>query len=334
MTIENPREPVNHSKIHVLIGITLSAVVLCSIIGYYLYKTYFPSTDDAYVGAPLINVIPKVSGNIKHIYVRNNQSIKKGELLFDIDSTNYNLQLQQAHLDLLMAEKEALTAKQQMINAQSNVSKAKSNLIFAKQMSKRYTYLYQQKAGSQQSMQKFLNDLHIAQKEFDQSKVILKQATVQYEMSKAKINLAKLQVKNATLTNSYTKVYSPVNGFVTDMNLKEGQLVGTGEKLFGLVDNSEWWVDANFKETALYRIKPNQKVKIKIDMYPHTYTGYVESISHASGSTFALLPAQNATGNWIKVVQRFTVRISLKDDPKFPLRVGASTAATIDTTHS
>ena len=117
------------------------------------------------------------------------------------------------------------------------------------------------------------------------------------------------------------------------MYLTKGQYVAVGQQVFGLVDNDSWWIDANFKETDLERVKESQPVEIKLDMYRHSkYKGTVQSLSYASGTTFSLLPPQNATGNWVKVTQRFTIRIKVENNPKFPLRVGASADVQIDTT--
>ena len=104
-----------------------------------------------------------------------------------------------------------------------------------------------------------------------------------------------------------------------------------GQKLFGLVDDTTWWIDANMKETQLRRIKPLQGATVTLDMYDHQYVGNVQSISYASGSTFSLLPSENASGNWVKVIQYFTVRIHVKNDPTYPLRVGASAHVVINT---
>ena len=116
------------------------------------------------------------------------------------------------------------------------------------------------------------------------------------------------------------------------MNLETGELVAQGQKLFGQVDTHTWWIDANFNETKLERIKPGQAVKVRLDMYDHhDYKGVVQSISFASGNTFSLLPPENATGNWVKVTQRFPIMIAIEDDKDFPLRVGASAKVTVDT---
>ncbi len=312
------------------IGVILGAVLL--ITGYYIYKKYYPSTDDAYVNAPLINITGKVNGTIKKIYVKNNQFVNKGELLLELDPADYSPMLEQATLDILMAKQASLTADQQMTNAQSDVYKAQSDYTYTNQMAIRYTNLFHDKAGSQQSMQKFVNDRNIAQHVFDQAKVVLQQATIQSQMAKSKIDLAEVEMQNAKRTTSYTLLSAPVSGYISELNLQTGQVVSAGQRLFGLVDNSNWWVDANFKESQLSRLKPRQKVKVTLDMYDHTYEGEIQSISFASGNTFSLLPAQNATGNWVKVMQRFTVRVALKDDPNYPLRVGASALVNANTT--
>lgn len=319
-----------NQRLYAGFGVILGAIFL--IIGYYLYKIYYPSTDDAYVNAPLVNMTSKVNGSIKKVYVKNNQYVQKGQLLLELDPADYRPMVEQAQLDILMAKKAAITANQQMTNAQSDVLKAQSDYNYSEQMAVRYTNLYHENAGSQQSMQKFVNDRNIAQHVLDQAKVVLHQATIQAEMAQSKIKLAQVEKENAQRTSSYTRIVAPVSGYVSELNLQTGQVVMAGQKLFGLVDDSKWWIDANFKETQLKRLEPFQKVKVTLDMYDHTYQGEIQSISYASGNTFSLLPPQNATGNWVKVIQRFTVRVVLKNDPKYPLRVGASATVSANTT--
>lgn len=134
----------------------------------------------------------------------------------------------------------------------------------------------------------------------------------------------------------HATIIAPTRGWVANISLRPGQVVGVGQPLFSLVEDGEWWVDGNFKETDLARIRPGQPVSLTIDMYPGTkVNGSVESIGAGSGAVFSLLPAQNASGNWVKITQRFPVRIRLSDKPKDPalqLRVGASVTVTINTT--
>lgn len=314
-----------------LIGGGIIVVTFAAIYGYYRYTINYPSTDNAYVNANLINVSPKVGGFVRNVYVKNNQVVHKGDLLVDIDPQDYSLQVDKSNQNLILVQQQADTVKQQIANAEATLASAKSDYKFASDMATRYTALYKENAGSLQDMQKYVNQATQAKQAMDQAKVALSQANSQYAAAKTQIDVAKVELANAQNNSGYTQVRASTDGYVTNLNLIPGQLVQSGQMLFGLVDDSSWWVDVNYKETQLARIKPGQKATIKLDMYDHEYTGVVDSISRASGNTFSLLPAQNATGNWVKVTQRFTVRVKLADDPKYPLRVGASSEVTVDT---
>jgi membrane fusion protein (multidrug efflux system) len=149
----------------------------------------------------------------------------------------------------------------------------------------------------------------------------------------AQIIAAKAAVAQATLDLQYTNVYAPANGQLAEMTLQPGQTVTAYQSLFSLVEDHTWWAMANMKETNLNRVRVGQKAVVQVDMYPsHPFHGIVKSISPGSGSSFALLPAENATGNWVKVTQRFPVRVEIQNpDAHFPLRIGASCTVTIDT---
>lgn len=318
-----------HQNLLISIGATtLSAL---AIYAYYFHGLMYPSTENAYVSANLINVSPKVGGYIQSVYVHNNQHVKKGDLLLRINPIDYTLELQKSNEAFASAELDASIAKQQIQNSLSTEAKAKSDYRFAHQMAQRYTRLYQAKAGSLQDMQKYSNQANQARQALDEAASSLKQANTHYAIAKTRILSAKLMVKNAKVNKDYTKLLSPVDGYVSNLNLQTGQLVMAGQKLFGLIDNSRWWLDVNLKETQLSRIKVNQSADIKLDMYKHHYKGKVESISYASGSTFSLLPAENASGNWVKVTQYFTVRVAVHNDAQYPLRVGASAEVQINT---
>ncbi len=320
------------SNKHLFIGIGIVVLAAVGVYGYYEYNQIYPSTDNAYVNANLINVAPKVGGYVEHVYVKENQLVHKGDLLVTINPQDYDVALTKAKQNHAYALQQSETAKQQILTAEAGVAKAKSDYEFAEQLAVRYSNLYDQKAGSLQDMQKYANQATAAKQVLDQANVALAQSKTQYQAMMTQIDLAKTGIVNAKNDTGYTELRASVNGYVTDINLQTGELVQAGQKLFGLVDNSEWWIDVNFKETQLKRIKAGQSADIELDMYNHKYHGTVQSISHASGNTFSLLPAENATGNWVKVTQRFTVRVALQDDPNFPLRVGASSNVTVDTT--
>ncbi len=316
---------------NVFIGLSIIFLISVALYGYYLYEKMYPNTENAYVNANLINVAPKVGGYLEQVYVKNNQRVKKGELLVLINPIDFSLQLKQAKQMFLASQQEAAYAKQQIASATANQARALSDAHFGQQMAGRYTHLYKSKAGSLQNMQKYVNQANQARQALEQATTALHQATMQYQMAKTKIATTNISVRNAQVNQSYTRLYAPVDGYVSNLNLHRGQLVMPGQKLFGLVDDATWWVDANMKETQLRRIKVSQGATIKLDMYEHRYKGTVQSISYASGSTFSLLPPENASGNWVKVIQYFTVRINLKNDPNYPLRVGASAYVSIDT---
>ena len=303
---------------HTIAGLGVILLVGGSIFGYYEYSERYPSTDNAYVNANLINVAPKVGGYIQKIYVTDNQFVHKGDPLVDIDPQDYNVALTKAKQDLALANQQAATAKAAIVKAQSDYK-------LASELATRYTALYKENAGSLQDMQKYQNQADAAKQSLDQ-------ATSQYQASQAQVGIATTGVTNAQNNNGYTQLSAPADGYISNLYLQNGELVSSGQKLFGLVDNANWWIDVNFKETQLKRIKVGQPAEIELDMYNHKYKGVVQSISYASGSTFSLLPAQNATGNWVKVTQRFTVRVKVENSVEYPLRVGASSKVTVDTT--
>lgn len=316
---------------HILAGIGVIVIAIGLISGYYYYSKIYPHTDNAYVNANLINISPKVGGYIRQIYVKDNQYVKKGDLLIELDPKDYTIMLTKAQQDQLLAQQQANNSKEQIANAKANVAIAKSDFNFAKDMANRYTTLYQQKAGSLQDMQKYVNQANQARENLAQANSSLNQALMQYQAAITQAGIAKTNLETANINNGYTQLRAPVDGYTSNLNLQVGELVSPGQKLFGLVDNANWWVDVNLKETQLRRIKVGQTASVELDMYDHKYHGTVQSISYASGNTFSLLPAENATGNWVKVTQRFTVRVKLDNDPNFPLRVGASSNVTIDT---
>jgi membrane fusion protein (multidrug efflux system) len=172
--------------------------------------------------------------------------------------------------------------------------------------------------------------LTVAQQQQQQSN---KGSTEDKNIAKANVDQAQAGVTQAQLNVDYTTVKAPVDGIVGDVAIRPGAIVQAGVSLFPLVDTSQWWIDANFKETDLTRISVGQNATVSVDIYPaREFKGKVESLSPASGVSFSLLPPENATGNWVKVTQRFPVRISLETKSSDPqMRVGASASVTVDT---
>lgn len=321
------------SKKPLIIGV--GVIVLCTIAtyAYFKYDELYPSTDDAYVGASLVNVSPKVSGYLTQIAVRNDQVVHKGDLLFTIDPNDYTDNYQGADQNYQSQISQARAAQDQVEIQLHEIQKDQATYNYAKAQYDRYSALYQANTVAKQVYQNVVSEYQNANTQLDIDKKRYIQMKNVADLTDAKTKQSKANLNYAKSNLAATKYYSPVDGYIANLaTMTIGELVGSGEHLFGLVDSSNWWVDANFKETQLERLKPGQKVKVVLDMYPsHDFIGEVQSLSYASGSTFSLIPAQNATGNWVKITQRFPVRIKLKDDPKFPLRVGASAKVTVDT---
>ena len=315
----------------IIIGCSIIAVTAIGIYSYYKYNQVFPSTDNAYVDADVINISAKVGGYIQKVYVDNNQFVHKGDKLVQIEQKDYKLQVAKSRADIIQAQGQLAVSNEQVDVAKSDLTKAKASLNTATAMADRYMKLYQEDAGSLQDAQKYIDQKIQAQKGSEQALSSLKQALIQVEVVKAQVNAAKVGAENSNLNLGYTTLTAPSDGFVSNLKIYKGQLIAPGQSLFGFVNNKKWWVNANFKETDLDRIKAGQKVDVELDMYDHKYKGKVDSISYATGSVFSLLPAENATGNWVKVTQRFPVKITLKDSNNYPLRVGASATVQVDT---
>lgn len=259
--------------------------------GYSLYITYYPSTDDAYVQADVVNIASQVTGPVDHIYVADHQQVKKNQLLFSIDPAPFEVALRQAQ--------STVEQIQAQVDTQSKDTARILPLVEHGQLPK--------SIGDD------------SQGQLDQYRAALK--------------VAQAQLANAQINLLYTQIYAPNDGYVTNFVLREGQVIQATSPQFALVENKNWWVDANFKETDLGRIKVGQKATIHIDIYPDVkFKGIVQGVSRGSGAVFSLLPPENATGNWVKVTQRFAVRVNFIDaDPKYPLRMGASGTVTVHT---
>lgn len=317
---------------NVLIG---AAIVISAILTVYIYLKYsevFPTTDNAYVGAKIVNVAAKTSGYIDSVMVKNNQKVRKSDILFLVDPSDYKIALEQAQKNYDASQVTLEMAKQQIEVAKLELNNAKNKLQLIQDTEKRHLAMLKIKTIAKQTYKETKNQLQNAKNQVSIEQSKYHQAVENYKYRETELAIMQANLDKSRLDLEYTKYRSPVNGIVTNLNhLAKGELIGKGQQLFGLVDDENWWVDANFKETQIARIKIGQPASITLDMYDHQYVGIVDSISHASGSTFSLLPAQNATGNWVKVTQRFTVRIKIENNNNHPLMVGASAKVRIDT---
>lgn len=285
-------------------------VILCGIaygLYWYFYASHFVSTDNAYTATEVAQVTPSVEGIVRQVHVVDTQTVKQGDVLVVIDDTDTRLTLQQAEAD-------AAHARAELAAAESDYQRAVVDL-------KRRNALISLGAVSGDELTK------------TQNAYTSSQAAIQ--AAKAAIAQAEARIAQAKVDLSRTVIRAPVEGTVAKRTVQVGQKVSEGAPLLVVVPVSEMHVDANFKEGQLEKVRTGQKAELYSDLYGKSviYHGTVEGFSGGTGSAFALIPAQNATGNWIKVVQRLPVRIKL--DPAElkanPLQVGLSMTVTIDT---
>ncbi len=313
---------------------SLSGLVLLGAVSgagylYWDYTTHFESTDDAFIAARQFAVAPKVAGYITDVPVTDNEHVVAGQVIARIDDRDYRTALAQAEAQVAAAQAsieniDAQTAVQQAQVAanQSQIEEAKASLTFDQQQEARYRDLARTGAGTVQSAQQWQS-----QRDQQQASVKAAQATLvatvrqltalkaQRDSAEANLRQAMAQRDQARLNLSYTTIVAAQPGRVVQLSAAVGQYAQVGTALTMFVPD-DIWVDANFKEIQLDRMRPGQAVTLHIDAYPqHAVHGHVASVQPGSGTAFSLLPAENATGNYVKIVQRVPVKIVLDNPP-------------------
>ena len=314
---------------------------------YWTVGRFHVETDDAYVKADNSSVAPKISGYIAEVLVKDNETVKSGQPLARIDDRDFKTALEQAKGDVEAAEatieaKQASLAIQEstIAAARATVDVDQANAIFAEQNNKRYATLATSGYGNIQNAQQAASQIAAAKATVVRDNAALDAAIKQVDLLKAELAQAKAALEHdlavqdqAELNLSYATIVAPVDGVVGNRTLRVGQYVQAGTQLMTVVPTASVYVIANYKETQLTDVHAGQPVDIDVDMFPdRVYHGRVDSLAPASGQEFALLPPDNATGNFTKVVQRIPVKIVLDaDSAAGDLRPGMSVQPSIDT---
>ena len=303
-----------------------------AIAGGYLYldhARHFESTDDAFIAARQFSIAPKVSGYITAVPVTDNQHVKAGDVIARIDDRDFRTALEQAQAQVAAAQANIenidaqLNVQQAQISTnQAQVDQAQASLVFAQQQADRFQHLEHTGYGTVQNAQQFTSQLHQQQAALLSAQATLKLATRQVESLKAQrksavasLAQAEAQRDQAQLNLSYTTVTAAQPGRVADLSAATGQFAQPGNSLTMFVPD-QIWVTANFKENELDHMRPGDPVTLAIDAYPERKIhGHIESVQPGSGTAFSLLPAQNATGNFVKIVQRVPVKIDMDNPP-------------------
>lgn len=307
--------------------VTAIALVLLGI-GAAIHSTYFQSTDDAFVEGRLITVAPRVSGPVVNLLVDDNDNVEAGQLLVEIDPTDYEVKLHETEAKLAQAKAELNVTEKEVERGEANVnqtfediSSTQSKLNFAQKDHKRYTAMYKSGIVSKQDYENSKTKLEVSEAEnkaaaerSEAAKHALASNQAKTESMEANIKRLEAEVEQAKLNLKYTKIYAPQSGKVSARSVEKGNYLQVGQPLMQIVPE-EVWVVANFKEIQLTHMKEHQPVSIKIDTYPgKRFKGEVQSIQRATGAKSSLFPPENAVGSYVKIVQRVPVKIIFKED--------------------
>lgn len=346
--------------------VVVSALVFLFLIGfisiffYLRYRATHITTDDAFIEGRIYRISPKISGTVMSVHVEDNQFVKKGDLLVEIErddfdvevkkamagleaerkrllELNYNLESSRKKLEELMAALRAAKANLELQEAnmrQTKIDLERAEGLLREEVIPREKYDRAKTAYDIAVAQVKATEEQIKQIEASISTQIVntKQAEVTVESQKALIKFKEAFLKEAELNRSYTNIYAPSNGYITRKAVEKGNYVHAGQPIMAIVPLDEIWVVANYKETQLEGVRPGQRVQIRVDTYPgKVFSGRVESIMAGTGSVFSLFPPENATGTYVKVVQRVPVKIVFDQEPdqKYILRIGMSVIPTI-----
>jgi membrane fusion protein, multidrug efflux system len=307
--------------------VLITGVVLAVVAGilWWLHARRFESTDDAYVDARTVRLAPQISGRVARVHVTDNQLVRAGEVLVEIDRGDVGAQLAQAEsqrtlggAELTQAQTQVQSSEASYAQAQALVASAAAQAENAKRDLDRYTSLQatnpravapSQLDQASATARSTAAQRMAAQQQANSANAAVAAARAQEAAAAARIKVLDAQVQQARLNFGYAQVLAPVDGHVAQRTVAVGTFVSPGQQMMAIVP-LEMWVTANFKETQLAQVRPGQHVRIEIDACPAADAhGHVDSIQRGAGQAFALLPPQNATGNFVKVVQRVPVKI-------------------------
>ena len=333
-----------YQKKRVIVPVITAVVFILFGIFSLIYSTFYQSTDDAFIEAHLVYLSPKVSGEVVELNVDDNVEVKKGEILAQIDSRDFELALKNAKARLEKAQAELNFSKSDIEKmdsitkqTQSDLKTAQVKLDYANSDYVRYKNAYKDGSVTKQDLDKAVKNLEVArfgvksaQEHLKASNSALKSSIAQKASKEAEIKKLITEVETAALNLSYTTIVSPVDGIVTNKNIELGNYVQKAHPILTIVPK-DYYVVANFKETQLGNMKKGQKVTIKIDTYKNKkFNAIVDSIQKTSGAKASLFPPENAVGSYVKVVQRVPVKILFTDDiSKYNIVPGMSVIAKV-----
>jgi membrane fusion protein (multidrug efflux system) len=313
------------SKRVLLVAMLILAVAALSPFAWNYLQSY-ESTDDAQIDGHIDPLSSRVDGTVVAVHVENNDRVTAGELLVEIDPRDYEVAVAQAKARLELAVAQVASAKQDYAASQANVRENDADNFRAQRDARRFSSLLEQQVVAQNEYDQYTAVARVDAAKVDSAREAAGSVLKTIAAHEADVDAAKAALDQALLNLSYTKIYAPANGIVGRRTVELGSRIQPGQSLMFVTETDEIWVTADFKETQLARMHRGEKVTVRVDTFGRDYRGYVRNLPGASGDRFSLLPAENATGNYVKVVQRLPVRIEFDpgQDPDHLLHPGMS----------
>lgn len=329
-----------HRRLMLIAG---PAVVVVAVIVFYLLGGRYASTDDAYIQAARVQISCNVSGRVSEVDVHDNQPVHAGDVLFRIDPRPFQIAIQDAEAHLAGSKLRVQALEAAYRQRQADEKAARNTIAYRQDDFNRKKKLAADGITSQAQLDQAAHELDVARQELIAATQQTASALAELGgdisapiESRPAVREAQAALDRARLNYSYTTVHAPLDGIVTKVEqLQVGDYINAVVPLFALVSQQDMWVEANFKETDLAYMRPGQRATFTVDAFPGVrFNGRVQSTSPGTGASFSLLPPENSSGNWVKVVQRLPVRLSIDRGPTdLPLAAGMSVVAEVDTQH-
>lgn len=342
-TINARKQPFLSRQQKAAVFITLMVLVGCWLcLRWLVHARIDVDTDNAFIETNIHYIAARVPGTVIAVHVNDNQQVKKGDLLVELDKTDYQVAEKRSEAALGVVRNELASDQSQVAAASAALVTARTRLEQAEKDLQRGEQLFKREVIPKEQLEHLQTGMKVAKAQVQEAKEQLKMAEAIADLAAGAGGQARIKQKEAELADSrlklgYTQVFAPVDGMVTRKGVEVGSTIQAGQALLALVSLDDTWIIANYKESQISHMKPGQKVSFKVDTYPgKKFSGVVDSIMAGTGAAFSLLPPENATGNYVKVVQRVPVKILIDktSDPDHVLRVGMSVVPVVHTGRS
>jgi len=316
-------------------------LVIAALVAYYILSDrHTPFTTDAYVQAYVIQVAPRVEGQVVFVHLQENQAVKRGELLFEIDRRPFEHRVALLEAKRVEAIQQVAQLEAELAAAKASEARLVADEAYARTVYEQEKEIYKRDATTNRRYVDAVQKSKAAQADLDQSRAQVRKVeqalAARIGDEHALVAEVEAQLADARLNLEWARVYAPANGYVTNVQLREGSYVKAGMPVLTCIDSDQWWVVANYRENSLENIRPGQRVGLTLNTYPgRIFPGVVQSVGwgvdQGQGTPSGNLPAVPEPQNWIRLAQRFQVRISPELPPSYPLRVGATATVAVYT---